>query len=380
MKKIIIGVIGGYGQVGQEAVRYLINETPYNILLGGRNFPNSPVPKQMQGRSSFMPVDIFHDESLSTFCDACDILINCAGPSAVIGDKVALAALKHNIHYVDPGGHNPVYHTLSTHNDKIKKKKQVFVLAIGILPGLSELFPIHEADRSFDTVQSMEYSYIGRDLWTHNSAYDIAWGVGNIGKGEAAVIYKRGERKEVNLFTSGKKVALPFPLGKQKLFPVFREELREFVESRNIENVKVYGNNWGTWVSLATIIIRLLGWHSSERQLHQSAKLIVKAAQKDLKGKKPGFMLHLTMNGNKNGQPTSLSSTLYFEETYRATGICAAIAARMIAEGNIPAGRHWASQVLTTGAFMDFFLEQQYSIVRIQEPEYTSVPNKEIMI
>lgn len=87
MKKIIIGVIGGYGQVGQEAVRYLINETPYNILLGGRNFPNSPVPKQMQGRSSFMPVDIFHDESLSTFCDACDILINCAGPSAVIGDN-----------------------------------------------------------------------------------------------------------------------------------------------------------------------------------------------------------------------------------------------------------------------------------------------------
>ena len=275
-----------------------------------------------------------------------------------------MAALKHSVHYVDPGGHNPVYHSLTAHNEEMKSKGLISILAIGILPGLSELFPIHEANRSFDTITDMEYSYIGRDRWTHNSAYDIAWGVGNIGKGEASIIFEQGKPKEVNLLTSGKTVQLPQPLGDRKLFPVFREELRDFVESRNIENARVYGNNWGAWVSLATIAVRLLHWHGTKSQLHQSADLIVKAAQRDLKDKTPGFMLHLTMKGTKNGQPLSLASTLYFEDTYRATGICAAIAARMIAEGNIPTGRHWASEIPDTELFMSLFQQQKYDIVR----------------
>jgi hypothetical protein len=376
MIKTTIGIIGGCGQVGQKAVRYLIDETSHNILLGGRNTPDDSMKKQAQGRSSFMPVDIFQDKSLSAFCDECDILINCAGPSAMAGDRVAMAALKHNIHYVDPGGHNPVYHSLTAHNKEMKKKGLISVLAVGILPGLSELFPIHEANRNFDTILNMEYSYIGRDRWTHNSAYDIAWGVGNIGKGEAAIIYEQGKLKKVNLFTSGKTVQLPPPLGKRKLFPVFREELRDFVESHNIKNARVYGNNWGVWVSLATIAVRLLHWHGTKRQLHQSADLIVKAAKRDLKDKSPGFMLHLTMQGTKNGQPMSLASTLYFEDTYRATGICAAIAARMIAEGNIPAGRHWASQIPNTEAFINLFQQQNYTIIRKQDPDSTSPVKK----
>ncbi|SHJ55884.1 MMPL family transporter [Halodesulfovibrio aestuarii] len=369
MQGTVIGVIGGSGRVGKEAVTYLLKETPYSIIIGGRTYRPQEIPDS--DRTSFKTVDLFSPDSLKEFCSACTIVINCAGPSALVKDIVALSALEHGAHYVDPGGHNPVYHTLTQHQQKLKEKKRVAVIACGILPGLSELFPIYEAQQGLDTINSMEYHYIGRDKWTHNSAYDIAWGVGNIGIGEAPIIYTDGVPKEVNLLTSGKKITLPQPVGTCKLFPVLREEMREFITLNNIKNVAAYGNNWGFWVSMATIVISLFKWHRSERQLHQAAELIVKAARKDMKNKNPGFMLHLLMRGTQNGQPASLTSTLYFEDTYRATGICAAITARLIAEQQIPSGRYWTSQLPNIERFMQYFLQQNYTITRSENIECT---------
>lgn len=368
MRETTIGVIGGSGRVGQETVKYLLKETPYSIIIGSRTDKKHGIPTS--DRLSYMHVDVFNPDSLTQFCSACSIVVNCAGPSALVKDVVALAALENNVHYVDPGGHNPVYHTLTEHQKTLQDKNLVSVMATGILPGLSEVFPIYEAQQIFESITSMEYSYIGRDEWTHNSAYDIAWGVGNIGKGEAPIIYTDGVPKEVNLLTSGKGITLPQPLGSCKLYPVLREELRDFIAAHNIQNVAVYGNNWGVWVSLATIAVKIFKWHRSEKQLHQAADLIVKAARKDMKGKRSGFMLHLTMEGMKNGQPASTASTLYFEDTYRATGICAAITAQMIAEKQIPAGHYWASQLPDTDRFMQLFLKQGYTITRNKNMTY----------
>lgn len=363
MSEKIIGVIGGTGRVGREVVRYLVRETPYRVLMGGRRAPSED-REDPAGRVDFMTVDLFQEKSLAAFCDACDILVNCAGPSSLVGDRVAMAALEHGAHYVDPGGHNPLYQGLAAHEERLREKGLAFVLAVGILPGLSEVFPIHEADLHFDAVHDMEYHYIGRDRWTRNSAYDIAWGVGHIGKGEAPVMYEAGRPREVNLLTSGKNVDLPDPVGRQKLFPVFREELRAFVEERGIAGARVYGNNWGRWVGLATIAIRLLGGYGNEKRLWRSAGLIVRAAERDLRGKRPGFLLHLRMRGTRDGIPRSLVSTLYFEDTYRATGVCAAIAARLVAEGGVPSGRRWASLLPDIAGFMTLFRERGYEIVR----------------
>lgn len=368
MQETTIGVIGGLGRVGKETVKYLLQETEHTIVIGGRTCKEDEL--FLSERVSFAYVDVFTPQSINTFCAGCSIVINCAGPSALIKDTVALAALENDAHYVDPGGHNPVYHTLTEHEQAFQQKNLVSVLATGILPGLSEVFPIYEAQQNFDAIYSMEYYYIGRDEWTHNSAYDIAWGVGNIGKGEAPVFYRNGIPEEVNLLTSGKKVQLPLPLGECKLFPVLREELREFIDKNRIQDVSVYGNNWGVWVSLATIAVKIAGWFKSARQLHQSADLIVRAAKKDLKGKSPGFMLHLSMRGEKNNKPLSLVSTLYFEDTYRATGICAAVAAQMIAENKVPAGRYWASQLPDIETYMQLFLQQNYSITHNENFAY----------
>ena len=96
---------------------------------------------------------------------------------------MAAAALAGGCHYVDPGGYTPLFPILSSRRPEIRAKRLTFLLTLGILPGLSELFPVYVARTCFDRVEGFEYACVGRDRWTFPSAWDIAWGVGNIGNG-----------------------------------------------------------------------------------------------------------------------------------------------------------------------------------------------------
>ena len=184
----MIGVIGGTGRVGRECLRYLHENTAFGLLIGGRKPPREALP------GSFLSVDVFDEASLARFCGQCSLVINCAGPASAVRERVAAAALAGGCHYVDPGGYTPLFPILSSRRPEIRAKRLTFLLTLGILPGLSELFPVYVARTCFDQVEGFEYACVGRDRWTFPSAWDIAWGVGNIGNGEAPVYYEQGGR------------------------------------------------------------------------------------------------------------------------------------------------------------------------------------------
>ena len=351
----MIGVIGGTGRVGRECLRYLHENTAFGLLIGGRKPPREALP------GSFLPVDVFDEASLARFCGQCSLVINCAGPASAVRERVAAAALAGGCHYVDPGGYTPLFPILSSRRPEIRAKRLTFLLTLGILPGLSELFPVYVARTCFDQVEGFEYACVGRDRWTFPSAWDIAWGVGNIGNGEAPVYYEQGVRRQAGLLASGRRMDLPAPVGRHTVFRLMRDDLQRFVEESGISEAHVYGNNWGRWVTLATVLVRLAGWYGTERRLAQSARLIMRAAELDMRGRKPGFMLHLRMRGTLRGQPRSVVRTLFLEDTYRATGLCAAIGARLAAEGMEP-DVFRAAQMPDPQAFMRHFLAQGYVI------------------
>ena len=351
----MIGVIGGTGRVGRECLRYLHENTAFGLLIGGRKPPREALP------GSFLSVDVFDEASLARFCGQCSLVINCAGPASAVRERVAAAALAGGCHYVDPGGYTPLFPILSSRRPEIRAKRLTFLLTLGILPGLSELFPVYVARTCFDQVEGFEYACVGRDRWTFPSAWDIAWGVGNIGNGEAPVYYEQGVRRQAGLLASGRRMDLPAPVGRHTVFRLMRDDLQLFVEESGISEAHVYGNNWGCWVTLATVLVRLAGWYGTERRLAQSARLIMRAAELDMRGRKPGFMLHLRMRGMLRGQPRSVVRTLFLEDTYRATGLCAAIGARLAAEGMEP-DVFRAAQMPDPQAFMRHFLAQGYVI------------------
>lgn len=355
MKENTIGVIGATGRVGRECLRYLAGHTDFTLLAGSRNLPGALVP------GTFQTVDVFDPASLARFCEQCALVINCAGPASVVKERVAFAALDSCCHFVDPGGYTPLFSLLTARQEEIHGHGLHFLLGLGILPGLSEIFPAYTVRTDFEKAEGFDYAVIGRDLWTFPSAWDIAWGVGNIGKCESPVWYEAGQRKEAGLLTSGRTLDLPAPVGPYRLFRLMREDLQQFVEEAGIRDAQVFGNNWGFWVSLATVLIRLAGWFHTEQQLTRSARLIMQAAKWDMRGKKPGFMLHLRMRGNWQGRPRRVVRTLFFEDTYRATGLCAAIGARLALEGMTP-GLFRAAQLPDPVSFMRHFLALGYEI------------------
>ena len=153
----------------------------------------------MKTPGCFLPVAAFDEASLARFCGQCFLVINCAGPASAVRERVAAAALAGGCHYVDPGGYTPLFPILSSRRPEIRAKRLTFLLTLGILPGLSELFPVYVARTCFDRVEGFEYACVGRDRWTFPSAWDIAWGVGNIGNGEAPVYYEQGVRRQAGL-------------------------------------------------------------------------------------------------------------------------------------------------------------------------------------
>ena len=152
----MIGVIGGTGRVGRECLRYLHENTAFGLLIGGRKPPREALP------GSFLSVDVFDEASLARFCGQCSLVINCAGPASAVRERVAAAALAGGCHYVDPGGYTPLFPILSSRRPEIRAKRLTFLLTLGILPGLSELFPVYVARTCFDQVEGFEYACVGR--------------------------------------------------------------------------------------------------------------------------------------------------------------------------------------------------------------------------
>jgi hypothetical protein len=360
MNRRVIGVIGGLGRVGRQCLRYLSEQADCELLVGGRSEPEGTAPPFDAPGAGFQRVDVFNDAELDAFCKRCRLIVNCAGPAALVRERVAKAALARKCHFVDSGGYTPLFQALDAR--EIADAGLSFFLGAGILPGLAEIFPPYVADREFDAVESMEYAIIGRDAWTLPSAYDIAWGIGNVGKNEAAGYFERGKYKEAGPLRSARRFVLPRPVGGHLLFRLMREDMREFIEARGIPSADVYGNNWGVWVSLATLVIRLAGLHTTEDRLKLAAKLIMAASRLDMRGKKPGFMLHLGMSGRRDGAGRSVRRTLYFSDTYRATGLCAAITARRILEEGLGPGLYRGASLPDPAAFMNLFLAQGYEI------------------
>lgn len=330
-----VGVVGGYGQVGIEVVNYLLKKTDYSILIGGRNKKKAEfIVEKQSGRISFVMVDIFNQDSLDNFCKECDLVINCAGPSWRVVDRVAVAALNQGLHYVDTGGYQPLYKALSDKQEEIKSKDLTFIAAAGLLPGISGVLANYLAQHCFDRVYHYEVYYAGQDRWSLNSAYDIISSMEN-SDGKGAMYYDNGEFKKAGFFSFSKKIDLPKPAGKKRMFLFFTPELQSIIKTNKIRTLYAYTVNTGKFVPKVMAYIKIFKKFKNHDEKLRSAKLMVKAAALDLKHSAPYFIMKATMKGTENGKIKECSATLVVEDTYKLTGIATAYAALFILEGNI---------------------------------------------
>ena len=98
--------------------------------------------------------------------------------------------------------------------------------------------------------------------------------------------------------------------------------------------------------------------YETEGEIKESTKLIVNAADEEMRDMPPFYMFHCIMEGKKDGCDRRLVSTMTFDSGYRITGIISAAAAAMILQGKGKNGCRMLSDGFETEEIMSVLKAQ----------------------
>jgi saccharopine dehydrogenase-like NADP-dependent oxidoreductase len=334
LDKKTIGILGATGYVGREAVKTLLAFTDHNIMIGGRdqeklrkNFP------ELKAKGECLQVDIYNRDQLYYFCSKCDIVINCAGPSKQIIDRVASAAIDQCVHYVDVAGDMNLYGQLLKRKQEIEEKKLLFIVSAGVYPGLSELFPAYVAETYFDEIDLLEVFFAGQGGFSMNAAYDIVCSIAE-DTGLGMTYCQNGEAKKIE-GTFHSSYALPCPAGKVDTYPILNREFKQIANQYKIKSAFFYNTYPNKSVLNKFVMIKALEQYKTEEQKRASAKILTEQYGEKKKEANDFTMFHLITTGKKNGEDLQIVSNLLYKNDWNTlSGIVAANVARLIARGN----------------------------------------------
>ncbi|MEU9796321.1 saccharopine dehydrogenase NADP-binding domain-containing protein [Streptomyces sparsogenes] len=336
-----IGVLGGYGAVGSAAVRRLHQAGVGPLLVVGRD------PGRAAGLvrsldpagppAEAMAADLDDPGSLDRFAARCGLVVNCAGPSYRVLDKVARAALRRGADYVDAAGDDPAairLHTDRGWHDWLAAGRTA-VLSAGALPGLSALLPRHLAEDA-DPLARLDAYVGGVAALTPAAAGDVLLGHGPEHGTPAAAWREGGVRPRALEPRRGLCLAaFPQPVD---AFPFLSAEAGRLARTLAIGEVNWYTVFGGDRLpeELAT------AWALGSTD---PASLMAAAAQ-DVRRHGSWYGQQFQLWSDPTDGPPAHTLTLRADDSYELSGFMAAAATRALLAGGIPPGVHFAADVL----------------------------------
>ena len=318
--------------MGHYAVAHLLARTDHTILIGCRNQASLvSACETFGGRVRGLRTDIFYPESLREFCRAVDLVINAAGPSALIFDKVAQAALEAGTHYVDPSGNTELFKQSVKKTDEMKEKGLTFIFYAGLSPGISAAYPLFLGRQMFDTVSSLDFFHAGAGKTTFNSAYDFIASM-NDGSSEGMMYWHKGRKRK--WMTAVKEHLLPAPIGRVEGYPVLSHEYIQVAKQLPVDTARAYNAYTGKETLAALFSIQVFKQSTTQGQLEESSKKFMEAVNRDLEERDPCFMFHLKMVGQKYGKTRKVTSTMVVGDAYQIIGNVLAHCAEKILAGS----------------------------------------------
>lgn len=123
----MIGILGHHGFVGKTVLNYLSNQ--YLIRCGGRQIHEEKITNDIE----YVKVDVNDSNSLKKFCQGCDVIVNCVGPSYFFAEKILEVVEKVGASYIDAFGVN-LFSRRESYTIPV-------VVGAGSFPGLSGMLP-----------------------------------------------------------------------------------------------------------------------------------------------------------------------------------------------------------------------------------------------
>ncbi|GMQ58850.1 hypothetical protein AN1V17_32460 [Vallitalea sediminicola] len=308
MRRNTIGILGATGSVGKKAVKTLMEYTDYKLLLGSRD--KDKLEKLFDVSDSikeYVQVDINNKVQLEGFCSRCNIVLNCSGPSEIILDKVALACIEQGVHYVDVSGGEKLYELLKSKDNIIKSKKLLFIIACGVYPGLTEIYPMYIIKKYFDLVNSLKFYFTTQGKLSFSSAYDYICGIlNNVGKGMKYI--NRGSI--TNIYNNKiHKCNLPEPAKNRYCYPIVNVEFEKMCQINNIDEAYFYNTFFNKEDIENAMLIKRDSKRLGKEELAKkmTGKFIGDINNNDF------TMIHITCEGIKDNNEIEIVGNLLYE-------------------------------------------------------------------
>lgn len=330
-----VAVVGASGETGRVVARALARRPGTQLLLGARSAERLHAALGPLDAAEVRHVDVFDDASLARVCEDADVVVNCAGPSAAIGDRVARAAVARGCHYVDPGGDEDVVAQLVEDWDEPRRAGVAAIFYAGWIPGLSGALArwVDELARErMTSVEAVELFCGDRNVWSETGFADA---LSLFARYPGPLLYEHGEPVTGSLADRGawRRVALPEPLGPRLAFVCFMSELREHARSSDAR-VASY-----VVPLMSPLTAAAMGTGSAlvERMPGVAARLVRGATARDARRRPPVGVLAASARGEREGRPARLTATVLETRHYWVTGVVCATAVELLLAGELAA-------------------------------------------
>ncbi|MFF1487500.1 saccharopine dehydrogenase NADP-binding domain-containing protein [Streptomyces sp. NPDC058319] len=352
MSKPVIGVLGASGAVGRAAVRELRALGHSGLRLGGRTASAlcEVAEENPGGHDETVRADATAPGGLRAFTEGCDIVLNCVGPTYRLRATVAFAALDAGAHCVDVAGDDPAAEDLLEGGDPARDARTV-VLSAGALPGLSGLLPRWLAGQGLERVAALTAHCGGLEPCSPTVAHDLmlslsSGGAGGAAFGEALAAVRGGRRVPRALRTDEDTAHPAFP-GRVAVQPYLSGESERLAADLGVDRLDWYNVHPGPAVrALLSLLPARLAAGEDRDGL---ARRLILAAGLDLAGRKPYYVMDFALSGIASGEAATAGLTLRTASSYRLTAAVGALAVDAVLRGAVPAGVHFACDVLDPG-------------------------------
>jgi hypothetical protein len=301
------------------------------------------VENDLAGEGEAIAVNAQDRDALVRFSSACRVVLNCAGPTFRVKDRVARAAFVAGADYVDVAGDDILYNLLAVAEQDVRAS----VLAAGMLPGLSGLLPQHLARQGFTSASRLTAFAGGRDRFSTAAAADY-WSTLGQGWGDPGAVWRDGGRIPRAL-TPLRDIELPFFPGRVSAHPYLSAESQRMAEALGLVEARWYTVFDGDHVPAA--LARLQA--RPDGDLMAAGEELRRAAELDLFGRDPYQLFVLSLEGEGAGKRLVRTLVLWGSNASELTGTVAAAATLAVSRGEIPPGLHRAAEVLDPGACVD---------------------------
>lgn len=337
MNTPLIGVLGCGGALGHTACEVL--QQAYKIRGGQRH---EPAGTAGNGNFQWVKVDLYKEAELQAFCLDCDVILNCAGPSYLVGDRVARAAAKANAAYVDAFGASPLEKALVADG---WDKEGVFVIAAGSFPGLSGILPRWLAAEYFEQVIALHSFAGGREHCSPCAGLDLLlssvlhFGIPGAFLRNGSVVRGSADNNE--------KVYIPFL--KEMVYK------QRFLNDETVKLANLLHLAEAHWYNIIVdqvvqdAIIKSytrLSRGYNDNTLQEAIQDLCEAADLALYGHNPWYVMTTELQGEQNGKLLRKRCILRSKSSYELSGVTAAVTVATVLKRELKRGVYWAFEVL----------------------------------